>query len=83
MLEEQDFSVVVTDMRMPGADGLAVLSRARELSLQTVVLVMTAHGTIDTAVEALRAGAADYLLKPVVFDDLLAKVPTSRRAPPC
>ena len=74
LLEEQDFSVVVTDLRMPGADGLAVLKRARELSPQTVVLVMTAHGTIDTAVDALRAGAADYLLKPVVFDDLLAKV---------
>jgi two-component system response regulator PilR (NtrC family) len=74
MLEQQDFSVIVTDLRMPGADGLAVLARARELSPQTVVLVMTAHGTIDTAVEALRAGAADYLLKPVVFDDLLAKV---------
>jgi DNA-binding NtrC family response regulator len=73
-LEERDFAVVVTDLRMPGADGLAVLQRARELSPQTVVLVMTAHGTIDTAVEALRAGAADYLLKPVVFDDLLGKV---------
>jgi DNA-binding NtrC family response regulator len=73
-LEQNDFAVVVTDLRMPGADGLAVLGRARELSPQTVVLVMTAHGTIDTAVEALRAGAGDYLLKPVVFDDLLAKV---------
>ena len=65
---------MVTDLRIPGADGLAVLQRARELSPQTVVLVMTAHGTIDTAVGALRAGAGDYLLKPVVFDDLLAKV---------
>jgi len=74
VLEERDFAVIVTDLRMPGADGLAVLRRARELSPQTVVLVMTAHGTIETAVDALRAGAADYLLKPVVFDDLLAKV---------
>ena len=74
LLEKSDYAVVVTDLRMPGADGLAVLRRAREHSPQTVVLVMTAHATIDTAVEALRAGAADYLLKPVVFDDLLAKV---------
>jgi two-component system response regulator PilR (NtrC family) len=73
-LEAGDFAVVVTDLRMPGADGLTVLRRARELSPQTFVLVMTAHGSIETAVEALRAGAADYLLKPVVFDDLLAKV---------
>jgi DNA-binding NtrC family response regulator len=73
-LAKRDFAVVVTDLRMPGADGLAVLAEARELSPQTVVLVMTAHGTIESAVGALRAGAADYLLKPVVFDDLLAKV---------
>ena len=73
-LEENDFSVVVTDLRMPGADGLAVLKRARDISPQTLVLVMTAHGTVDTAVEALRTGAADYILKPVVFDDLLTKV---------
>jgi len=73
-LEEQDFAAVVTDLRMPGADGLAVLRRAREIAPQTVVLVMTAHGSVDTAVEALRSGATDYILKPIVFDDLLAKV---------
>ncbi len=73
-IDEQDFAVVVTDLRMPGADGLAVLERAREVSPQTVVIVMTAHGSIESAVEALRAGAADYILKPVLFEDLLAKV---------
>src|SRR5690606_3384734 len=73
-VEQRDFAVVVTDIRMPGADGLTVLKRTRELSPQTVVLVMTAHASIESAVEALRAGAADYVLKPVLFDDLLAKV---------
>src|SRR5262245_44531458 len=73
-LEARDFAIVVTDLRMPGADGLAVLHRAREISPQTLVLVMTAHGSVDTAVDALRSGATDYILKPVVFDDLLAKV---------
>jgi DNA-binding NtrC family response regulator len=73
-VEEHDFGVVITDLRMPGADGLAVLKRARDISPQTLVLVMTAHGSVDTAVEALRSGATDYILKPVVFDDLLAKV---------
>jgi two-component system response regulator PilR (NtrC family) len=73
-LEEHDFGVVITDLRMPGADGLAVLERARDVSPQTLVLVMTAHGTVDTAVAALRAGATDYVLKPVMFDDLLGKV---------
>jgi two-component system response regulator PilR (NtrC family) len=73
-LEEHDFSVVVTDLRMPGADGLTVLKRARDISPQTLGIVMTAHGSVDTAVEALRSGATDYILKPVAFDDLLAKV---------
>lgn len=73
-LEERNFAVVITDLRMPGPDGLTVLKRARELSPQTVVLVMTAHGSLETAVSALRSGATDYILKPVVFDDLLARV---------
>jgi two-component system response regulator PilR (NtrC family) len=73
-LDEHEFAVVITDLRMPGADGLAVLNRAREISPQTLVLVMTAHGSVETAVNALRAGASDYILKPVMFDDLLAKV---------
>jgi two-component system response regulator PilR (NtrC family) len=73
-LEQHDFAIVITDLRMPGADGLTVLRRTREIAPQAVVLVMTAHGSVDTAVEALRAGASDYILKPVLFDDLLAKV---------
>jgi two-component system response regulator PilR (NtrC family) len=73
-LEEQDFAVIITDLRMPGADGLEVIKRAREIAPQTLAIVMTAHGSVDTAVEALRAGASDYILKPVLFDDLLAKV---------
>ena len=73
-LEANDFSLVLTDLRMPGADGLAVLRRAREVSPQTIVLIMTAHATVESAVDALRAGATDYILKPVVFDDVLQKV---------
>jgi two-component system response regulator PilR (NtrC family) len=73
-LDTHDFAIVVTDVRMPGADGLEVIRRAREISPQTLAIVMTAHGSVDTAVDALRAGAGDYILKPVVFDDLLSKV---------
>ena len=73
-LDTNDFAVVITDLRMPGADGLAVLRKLREVAPQTVPLVMTAHGSVESAVEALRAGAADYILKPVVFDDVLAKI---------
>jgi two-component system response regulator PilR (NtrC family) len=73
-LDVQDFDLIVTDLRMPGADGLEVLRRAREVSPQTLVLLMTAHATVDTAVAALQQGAQDYLLKPVLFDDILHKI---------
>ena len=73
-LDDTDFAVVITDLRMPGADGLQVLQKLRQIAPQSVPLVMTAHGSVESAVEALRAGAADYILKPVVFDDVLAKV---------
>src|SRR5215475_13190404 len=73
-IDAHDFAVVITDLRMPGADGLTVLRRLSEVAPQTVPLVMTAHSSIESAVEALRAGAADYLLKPIAFDDVLAKV---------
>jgi DNA-binding NtrC family response regulator len=73
-LENNDFSAIVSDLRMPGADGLTVLQRARQVSPQTIVILMTAHASVETAVEALRQGAIDYVLKPVIFDDLLAKL---------
>jgi len=73
-LEESDFAVVIVDLRMPGADGLEVLRRVREVSPQTVVIVMTAHASVESAVEALRNGAADYVLKPVLFEEMLVKV---------
>jgi len=73
-LERRDFAVVITDVRMPGADGLDVLRAVRDGAPQTVVLMMTAHASVETAVEALRQGAADYILKPLLFDEVLAKV---------
>ncbi len=73
-LEEREFDLILSDIRMPGADGLQVLRRAREIAPQTLVLLMTAHATVETAVEAIRRGAQDYLLKPIIFDDLLHKI---------
>jgi two-component system response regulator PilR (NtrC family) len=75
-LDTREFDVVISDVRMPGADGLSVLRHAREIAPQTLVLLMTAHATVDTAVEALRGGAQDYLLKPFIFDDVLHKIRT-------
>ena len=73
-LTSHEFDLVLSDIRMPGADGLAVLRHAREVSPQTLVLLMTAHATVETAVEAIQRGAQDYLLKPIIFDDVLHKM---------
>jgi len=73
-LDSKEFDLVFSDLRMPGADGMAVLRRAREVAPQTLVILMTAHATVETAVEALRRGAQDYLLKPILFEDVLHKI---------
>jgi len=64
----------VTDLRMPEVDGLAVLRAARALSPAPEVVLMTAHGTAENAVEAMKAGAADYLTKPFSMDELRLRV---------
>ncbi|HOQ90325.1 MAG TPA: sigma-54 dependent transcriptional regulator [Candidatus Hydrogenedentes bacterium] len=66
--------IIITDLKMPGMDGLTVLRKARELDAETQVIIMTAYGTIDTAVAALREGALDYLLKPFRPDALTVTV---------
>jgi two-component system response regulator PilR (NtrC family) len=71
---ERPVDLVLTDIRMPEMDGLALLERLRQTAPETPVILMTAYGTVESAVSALRAGGWDYLLKPVQFDDLLAKV---------
>jgi DNA-binding NtrC family response regulator len=75
-INQTDFDVVLTDIKMPGADGLTVLQHVREVSPQTFTLMMTAFASVDTAVEALQLGAQDYLLKPIVLADLLRKIHT-------
>ncbi len=70
-LEEFDPEIVVTDLKMPGMDGLELMRKVREREESIDVIVMTAYGAIDTAVKALREGAIDYLCKPINFDELL------------
>ena len=70
MLEKQDVAVVLTDLRMPHADGLRVLKFAKQCNPLTEVVLITGHGTIESAVEALKSGAYDYLRKPFEPDDL-------------
>jgi len=74
LVDQLDIDLVLTDLAMPGADGMDVLRHLREVSPQSLVILMTAHATVDTAVEAIRLGAQDYLLKPLIFEDVLHKV---------
>ena len=73
-LGEERFEVVVTDLRMPEVDGLAVLRAARALSPPAEVVLMTAYGTAESAVEAMKSGAADYVTKPFSMDELRLRV---------
>ncbi|MBK8164399.1 MAG: sigma-54-dependent Fis family transcriptional regulator [bacterium] len=66
--------VMLTDVRMPGLDGVELLRRAREVNPLLEVVVMTAFGTITDAVEAMKSGAASYLTKPVDLDEILLQV---------
>ncbi len=70
LLEAQPFDVVLTDLRMPGKSGLKIVDKALALPNRPVVLMMTAYGNIETAVEAMKRGASDFLTKPVNIERL-------------
>ncbi|MSR46548.1 MAG: sigma-54-dependent Fis family transcriptional regulator [Planctomycetes bacterium] len=74
LIETRVFDVIVSDIRMPGADGTELLARAKHLRAATEVILMTGFGTIESAVEALRAGAYHYVVKPFLNDDIVAHV---------
>jgi two-component system response regulator HydG len=73
-LDEQGFDLVITDMMLPGASGLEVLRAARARVPPPEVVVMTAFGSTESAVEAMKGGAADYLTKPFTMDELRLRV---------
>ena len=70
LMDAQPFEVILTDLRMPGKSGLKVIDRALALSNRPAVLMMTAYGNIETAVEAMKRGAVDFLTKPVSIERL-------------
>jgi len=72
--KQEPFDLVLTDQRMPDLSGLEVLEAVRAASPDTAVVIMTAYGTIETAVSAVKAGAADYLAKPLNLDELLHRI---------
>src|ERR1700687_5466443 len=71
---EQCFDVALCDVQLPGIDGLELLERLLQISPQTFVLLITAFATVENAVEAFQRGAQDYLMKPILLDEVLSKV---------
>ena len=74
LIEATEFDVVITDLNMPEATGMEVLRAAKAVSSDTAVFIVTAFGTIDTAVEAMRLGAHDFITKPFRLADIERKV---------
>ena len=72
MIEEGAFDVIITDLVMPDVDGLGILARAKETLPECEVILMTGHGTVPSAVEAIQKGAFNYLLKPLNLEQLRA-----------
>jgi DNA-binding NtrC family response regulator len=68
------FDMILLDYKMPGMDGMQVLKEVKKINPEIDVIIITAYGTIETAVDAMKAGAIDYITKPVEFDELLIHV---------
>jgi DNA-binding NtrC family response regulator len=73
-LKEYNFDVTILDVQMPGMSGIETLRAIKKLKPLTEVLMLTGHGTIETAIEGMKIGAFDFLLKPCKMDVLLEKI---------
>ena len=74
ILKDRFFDLVITDLEMPEMKGTELLEEIKKMNIQTATIVITAFGSLETAITALRNGASDYILKPVEFDELIIKV---------
>jgi len=82
LLEQENFDLILLDLKMPGMDGLEVLRIANNMAPETQVILLTAHGSLESAIAALRLGAHDYLLKPASPTQIIRSVSSglARRA---
>lgn len=73
-LQNASYDIIISDLKMPKASGLDVLEHALQHASQTLTIIVTAHATVETAIQALRKGAADYILKPLDFDEVIIRI---------
>ena len=74
ILRENSFDLVISDLRLPDGDGLSILQEIRKAGREIPVVILTAYGEVDNYLEAMNAGATEYLNKPVKSDELIAVV---------
>jgi len=79
ILEKADIDVVILDIKMPGMDGIETLREIKKKYPLVEVIMLTGHGSTETAVEGMKLGAFDYLMKPADFNDLTAKLEGARK----
>lgn len=78
-LENKEIDVVILDIKMPGMDGMETLGEIKKRFPLVEVIMLTGHGSTETAVEGMKMGAFDYLMKPADFDDLTIKLEAARK----
>ena len=74
IVKDNDFDVIVLDVKMPGMDGMETLSRIKQAHPRVEVIMLTGHANVDVAIRGMEQGAFDYLMKPAEMDDLYYKI---------
>jgi len=74
MLDDQHYDIIISDIKMPELDGVTLLIKVKECAPDTFVILITSYGSTETAIDAMRHGAIDYVLKPIDFDELILRI---------
>ena len=73
-LQQQPYDVILLDVKMPGMSGIEALAKLKKINQEVEVIILTGHASVDVAVEIMKLGGYEYLLKPCPLDELLAKI---------
>ncbi len=74
LIRQENIHIAICDIKMPGMSGIELLKQIRDVSPETIVIMITAYASVETAVDALRYGAFNYILKPLIYEDVIAKI---------